>query len=104
MHGFSLWSFHSLSLFLFFMFANLILSVQRFDSVVKFLLFFPELWAIVNNAGILKGFDVELTDLEEFREVMEVNAFGPVRVTKAFLSLLRHYKGRVVNVTSIGGK
>ena len=72
--------------------------------LLKFLLFSPELWAIVNNAGILKGFDVELTDLDEFREVMEVNAFGPVRVTKAFLPLLRQSRGRVVNLTSLGGK
>ncbi|XP_078695097.1 D-beta-hydroxybutyrate dehydrogenase, mitochondrial-like isoform X2 [Branchiostoma floridae x Branchiostoma belcheri] len=34
---------------------------------------------------------------------MEVNTFGTVRVTKAFLPLIRRAKGRVVNVTSAEG-
>ncbi|XP_035693471.1 D-beta-hydroxybutyrate dehydrogenase, mitochondrial-like [Branchiostoma floridae] len=38
-----------------------------------------------------------------YRRVMEVNAFGPVRVTKAFLPLIRRVKGRVVNITSEAG-
>lgn len=66
--------------------------------------FATELWAIVNNAGILRGFEVELTDMEDFKATMEVNAFGPVRITKAFLPLLRLSRGRVVNLTSLGGK
>lgn len=63
-----------------------------------------ELWATVNCAEIQKGFEVELTNIDEFRETMEVNAFGPVRVTKAFLPLLRQSRGRVINVTSTAGK
>ncbi len=63
-----------------------------------------ELWAIVNNAGVLWGFEVELTDLEYFKETMEVNGFGPIRVTKAFLPLLRQSRGRIVNITSMGSK
>ncbi|XP_078612638.1 D-beta-hydroxybutyrate dehydrogenase, mitochondrial-like [Branchiostoma floridae x Branchiostoma japonicum] len=38
-----------------------------------------------------------------YRRVMEVNTFGTVRVTKAFLPLVRRAKGRVVNISSVGG-
>lgn len=79
-------------------------SVNDAVSFVEENLGTSELWAIVNNAGILKGFEVELTDMEDFKATMEVNAFGPVRVTKAFLPLLRQSRGRVINVTSLGGR
>lgn len=62
------------------------------------------LWALVNNAGIL-GFptDGELIPMTEYKKCMEVNFFGPIEVTKAFLPLLRKSKGRLVNVSSMGG-
>ncbi|XP_035231929.1 D-beta-hydroxybutyrate dehydrogenase, mitochondrial-like, partial [Stegodyphus dumicola] len=62
------------------------------------------LWAIVNNAGVQKGFSVELTGIAEFKDTMEVNAISPVRVTKAFLPLLRQTKGRVINMISLAGR
>lgn len=79
-------------------------SVKKAADFVRDNLGTAELWAIVNNAGILRGFEVELTDLEYFKETMEVNGFGPVRVTKAFLSLLRQSRGRIVNITSLGSR
>lgn len=62
------------------------------------------LWALVNNAGVL-GFpiDGELIPMIEYKRCMEVNFFGPIEVTKAFLPLLRKSKGRLVNVSSMGG-
>ncbi|KAF8768463.1 Estradiol 17-beta-dehydrogenase 2 like protein [Argiope bruennichi] len=63
-----------------------------------------ELWAIINNAGIQKGFLTELSSIQDFKDTMEVNAIGPVRVTKAFLPLLRQSRGRVVNVASMAGR
>ncbi|XP_054717033.1 17-beta-hydroxysteroid dehydrogenase type 6-like [Uloborus diversus] len=86
------------------------LNVKEDDSVksafkfVKENLGTSEFWALVNNAGILKGIDVELTKMKDFRENFEVNVFGPVRTTKAFLPLLRQSRGRVINVTSRGGR
>ncbi len=59
--------------------------------------------ALVNNAGIATGGPVETTELKEWKRVFEVNVFGAVRVTKAFLPLLRKSKGRVVNISSISG-
>ena len=63
-----------------------------------------ELWAVVNNAGILVMSEAEITSIEATRKVLDVNTLGAVRVTQAFLPLLRKSKGRVVIVTSVAGK
>lgn len=58
---------------------------------------------LVNNAGIVAAGAVELTPLEAFRAVMEVNYFGVVAVTQAFLPRLREARGRVVMMSSLAG-
>ncbi|KAL5018019.1 hypothetical protein ScPMuIL_003741 [Solemya velum] len=62
------------------------------------------LWALVNNAGIDFLGHVEFSTMEMYKRVAEVNQFGVVRVTKAFLPLIRREKGRVLNVTSVNGR
>ncbi|CAL1274989.1 unnamed protein product [Larinioides sclopetarius] len=62
------------------------------------------LWCLVNNAGVFRGSSTELARMEDFKLCMEVNAFGVIRVTKAFLPLLKKTKGRIVNMTSIFGR
>ncbi|XP_055936463.1 dehydrogenase/reductase SDR family member 9-like [Argiope bruennichi] len=79
-------------------------SVEKALEYVKAYLGSSELWAIVNNAGIFKGFSMEMSTLDDFKDVFDVNLMGVVRVTKAFLPLLKKSKGRIVNVTSLGGK
>jgi NAD(P)-dependent dehydrogenase (short-subunit alcohol dehydrogenase family) len=59
---------------------------------------------IVNNAGIGIGGPLEALDLDDFRRTIEVNTTGQLAVTKAFLPLLRKSGGRVVNMSSIGGR
>src|SRR4051812_47446495 len=59
---------------------------------------------IVNNAGIGIGGPLEGLDLDDFRRTIEVNTTGQLAVTKAFLPLLRRSKGRIVNMSSIGGR
>ncbi|XP_019616127.1 PREDICTED: D-beta-hydroxybutyrate dehydrogenase, mitochondrial-like [Branchiostoma belcheri] len=61
------------------------------------------LYALVNNAGVWQPGEIEWVSIAAYRRVMEVNTFGAVRVTKAFLPLIRKAKGRVVNVTSAAG-
>lgn len=61
------------------------------------------LYGLVNNAGItLTGPLVEISD-EDFDAMMQVNVYGPYRVTKAFAPLLMEQKGRVVTIGSKGG-
>lgn len=59
---------------------------------------------LVNNAGIGIGGPLEGLELDDFRRTIEVNTTGQLAVTKAFLPLLRRSKGRIVNMSSIGGR
>lgn len=65
------------------------------------------LYGLFNNAGVivtsLIGNSVEDMPLEDQRKVMEVNYFGTLAVTKAFLPLLRQRKGRIVMNSSVAG-
>jgi NAD(P)-dependent dehydrogenase (short-subunit alcohol dehydrogenase family) len=58
---------------------------------------------LVNNAGIPYGGPVEFLALKKVRGLFEVNFFGVIAVTQAFLPLLRLGHGRVVNMSSVGG-
>ncbi|XP_022090958.1 D-beta-hydroxybutyrate dehydrogenase, mitochondrial-like [Acanthaster planci] len=61
------------------------------------------LWGVVNNAGILILGEIEWLSLDSYRQVMEVNLMGMIRVTKAFLPMIRKCKGRIVNMSSAQG-
>jgi NAD(P)-dependent dehydrogenase (short-subunit alcohol dehydrogenase family) len=60
--------------------------------------------ALVNNAGIGVNVPVEVFAIDEWRRLFEVNLFGHVAVTQALLPALIRSKGRVVNISSVGGK
>jgi NAD(P)-dependent dehydrogenase (short-subunit alcohol dehydrogenase family) len=60
--------------------------------------------ALVNNAGIGVGGPLELVSAEDLRAQFEVNVFGQVDVTRALLGALRAARGRIVLVSSIGGR
>jgi NAD(P)-dependent dehydrogenase (short-subunit alcohol dehydrogenase family) len=59
---------------------------------------------LVNNAGIVRPGPLEFQPLADFRAQLEVNLFGQVATTQAFLPLLRMGNGRLVNVGSVGGR
>jgi NAD(P)-dependent dehydrogenase (short-subunit alcohol dehydrogenase family) len=59
---------------------------------------------LVNNAGEVHPGPLEFQPLDEIRAQLEVNLFGHLAVTQAFLPLIRLGGGRVVNVGSIGGR
>ena len=67
------------------------------------------LWGLVNNAGIAVPGPVLHLPLDEFRRQFEVNFFGLIDVTQAFLPLLgarknrTHPPGRIVNISSTNG-
>jgi NAD(P)-dependent dehydrogenase (short-subunit alcohol dehydrogenase family) len=59
---------------------------------------------LVNNAGIGVAAPLEFLPLDQLRHQLEVNLIGQVAVTQAFLPALRAGRGRIVNVSSIGGR
>jgi NAD(P)-dependent dehydrogenase (short-subunit alcohol dehydrogenase family) len=63
-----------------------------------------ELHVLVNNAGIAVSGPVEVVPVEEWRRQIEVNLIGQVAVTRALLPAVLNARGRVVNMSSIGGR
>jgi NAD(P)-dependent dehydrogenase (short-subunit alcohol dehydrogenase family) len=59
---------------------------------------------LVNNAGVAISGPLEFIPIDELRKQLEVNLVGQVAVTQAFVALLRKGRGRVVNISSIGGR
>jgi NAD(P)-dependent dehydrogenase (short-subunit alcohol dehydrogenase family) len=68
------------------------------------------LFGLVNNAGIATAGPLMHQPLDEFRRQIEVNLVGQLVVTRAFLPVLgtdrglRGQPGRIVNISSVGGK
>lgn len=59
---------------------------------------------LVNNAGVAVAGPLEFMPLEELRNQLEVNVVGQMGVTQALLPLLRSAKGRIINISSMGGR
>ncbi|WAR01629.1 DHI2-like protein, partial [Mya arenaria] len=57
------------------------------------------LWGLVNNAGVCYFSELEMTPEPIMRKMFDVNLFGTVNTTKAFLPLIRQAKGRIVVVS-----
>jgi NAD(P)-dependent dehydrogenase (short-subunit alcohol dehydrogenase family) len=62
------------------------------------------LGGLVNNAGIGVPGPLETIPMEDFRRQVEVNMIGHVAVTKAMLPALRRTPGRIVFISSVGGR
>ena len=60
--------------------------------------------ALVNNAGVQANVPIEAFAIDEWRKMFEVNLFGQIAVTQSLLPALIRSKGRVVNISSVGGK
>ena len=64
----------------------------------------PGVDLLVNNAGVAVGGQFEDVSEEDFEWLFEVNFFGVVRMTRAFLPVLRKSDdARVVNISSVFG-
>ncbi len=64
---------------------------------------------LVNNAGVAGSAPLMHVPMQEVRQVFDINVFGLLAVTQAFLPLLgaragaTHAPGRIVNLSSISG-
>ncbi|XP_074230672.1 short-chain dehydrogenase/reductase family 9C member 7 isoform X1 [Camelus bactrianus] len=65
----------------------------------------PGLWALVNNAGVgLPGGPNEWLTKEDFVKVINVNLVGLIDVTLHMLPMVKKARGRVINMSSSGGR
>ena len=60
--------------------------------------------ALVNNAAVPVNAPLEVFPIAEWRRLFEVNFFGHIAITQTLLPALIRSKGRVVNLSSVGGK
>jgi NAD(P)-dependent dehydrogenase (short-subunit alcohol dehydrogenase family) len=58
---------------------------------------------VVNNAGVAAPGPVEYLPIDRLRDLLEVNLIGQFAVTQALIPALRAGRGRIVNISSIGG-
>jgi NAD(P)-dependent dehydrogenase (short-subunit alcohol dehydrogenase family) len=60
---------------------------------------------LINNAGFGSYGAIEDVPIEDARYQLEVNVFGPARLTQLVLPHMRkQHFGRIINISSIGGK
>ena len=85
-------------------------AVQAAAGQVRAQLLGETLFGLVNNAGIAVPGPLMHLPVEDFRHQLEVNLVSVLIVTKAFLPLLgtdrslRGKPGRIINISSTGGK
>jgi NAD(P)-dependent dehydrogenase (short-subunit alcohol dehydrogenase family) len=61
------------------------------------------LYGVVNNAGVAIVAPLVEAEERDMQFILNVNLFGPYRITKAFAPFLFESKGRVVNISSLNG-
>lgn len=65
---------------------------------------------LVNNAGVAVAGPIRYLRLEDLERQIDINVYGPLRVTQAFLPMLgadpafSGQPGRIVNMSSVAGK
>jgi NAD(P)-dependent dehydrogenase (short-subunit alcohol dehydrogenase family) len=85
-------------------------AVQAAAAQVREQLNGETLFGLVNNAGIAVAGPLIHLSTDEFRHQLEVNLVSVLIVTKAFVPLLgtdrsfRGEPGRIINISSVGGK
>ncbi|WP_437206921.1 SDR family NAD(P)-dependent oxidoreductase [Planctomicrobium sp. SH664] len=77
--------------------------VQR--MVEEVLKAFSQIDILINCAGIIQVGPLEAMTTQDFEKIMRVNCWGPLHTTLAVLPRMRERgTGRIVNVSSFGGK
>ena len=85
-------------------------AVLRAASQVEEIVGGAGLGGLINNAGTALAGPLMHQPLDEIRQQFEINVFGLISVTQAFLPLLgakkppTHKPGRIVNISSVSGK
>jgi NAD(P)-dependent dehydrogenase (short-subunit alcohol dehydrogenase family) len=59
---------------------------------------------VVNNAGIIQVTPFENAHIEDFEDSLRTHFWGPLHMIRAALPYLRRERGRILNISSIGGR
>ncbi|GGI77668.1 SDR family NAD(P)-dependent oxidoreductase [Deinococcus wulumuqiensis] len=65
---------------------------------------FGDVDVLLHCAGLIQSGPLANMTEQDFRDVMEIHAFAPLRLVRALLPQLSRRRGRVLLVTSVGGK
>ena len=65
---------------------------------------FGDVDVLLHCAGLIQSGPLDNMTEQDFRDVMEIHAFAPLRLVRTFLPQLSGRRGRVLLVTSVGGK
>jgi NAD(P)-dependent dehydrogenase (short-subunit alcohol dehydrogenase family) len=83
------------------------LDVTDLDQIQKLVEFIQNqgngLFGLVNNSGVTDLVAISEMDDDDFDYIMQVNLYGPFRVTKALHNFIIESKGRIVNIGSVAG-
>jgi short-subunit dehydrogenase len=75
------------------------------EAITKVVGRFGGVDVLINNAGIIQVGPLEHMTHEDFESALQVHLFGPLYCINAVLpSMRRAGRGRIVNISSIGGK
>lgn len=75
------------------------------EAMARAVTHFGRVDVLINNAGVIKVGPLEHMSLDDFEEALAIHLFGPLYTTLAALPHMRAAgSGRIVNISSIGGK
>ncbi|MES1920740.1 Retinol dehydrogenase 5 [Bonamia ostreae] len=80
---------------------TVVLDITDFKSVSEAMKKYKscQIYALINNAGILDGSYIEFTQFQMYEKIMKTNYLGAVNLTKELIPLIEK-NGRVVNICS----
>ena len=60
--------------------------------------------ALINNAGVAVNAPIEILSMNDWRHQFDVSFFGQIAIARALLPALLASRGRILNITSVGGR
>jgi short-subunit dehydrogenase len=78
---------------------------QLEESLERVIRRYGEIDILINNAGVIQVGPLDHMEIEDFQEAMDTHFWGPLYATWYLLPKMRAKGGgRIVNITSVGGK
>src|SRR3989338_305536 len=82
-----------------------VLDVSKPDDVENIFNEIGHIDILINNAGIYLTSSVLKTDINKWKELLDINLNGAMYCTKAVLkNMIKNKNGRIINISSISGK